>query len=145
MGLPEEIVSLFNNPAARKTLSTVDEHNTIHAAPFASLAAAPDGSMITLAQVTAEETPKRLKYMKKTDKAAVVVVQYVDLEKMIRKGYSVRCRVGDALTSGTIYDKVAAMVQKSTGTKPKAVWTLYPISYKVHTPGPERGKTVTLE
>jgi len=140
--LPKEIVDLFNNPVARKTLSTIDENNTVHAAPFASLNASSDGFMLTLTQLWADETPRRLKYMKEAGKEAVV--QFVDVEKNIRIGYSIRCKVGDALTSGPIYDKISEITQQRFGMKPKAVWTFYPVSYKIHTPGPERGKIVEL-
>ncbi|NWG09142.1 MAG: hypothetical protein HXX80_02320 [Nitrososphaerales archaeon] len=113
MPLPKEIVDLFNNPVARKTLSTVDENNTVHAAPFASLNASSDGSMLTLTQLWADETPRRLKYMKEAGKEAVV--QFVDVDKNIRIGYSVRCKVGDALTSGPIYDKISEILNKGSG------------------------------
>lgn len=63
--------------------------------------------MLIFSQSGAVETPKRLAYMKQTGKMAVAVVQFVYIEKRTREGYSVCCKVGDALTSGPIYDKLS--------------------------------------
>jgi len=144
MPLPEEVIALFNDPAARKTLSTLDEENTIHAAPFGSLCASPDGSMLMFTQGSAEETPRRLRHMKGAGKIAVVVVQLIDREKNLIKGYSVRCKVGDALTSGPLYDRACEETMKRFGVKARALWTLHPVSYKIHSLGPDRGKTIIL-
>jgi hypothetical protein len=144
MPLPIDVVRLFTNPAATKVIATINAEGTVHAAPFASLTPTPDGSMLVFSQGVAEETPKRLAYMKQVEKMPVVVVQLVDTEKNTREGYSICCKVGDALTSGPIYDKTSERVVKLTGSKPRAVWTLHPVRYKTHTPGPNRGKVVTL-
>lgn len=143
MPLPIEVVRVFTNPAATKVIATIDSEGNIHAAPFGGIFPTPDGSMLILSQSGAEETPKNLAYMKQAEKMAMVVVQLVDIEKRIMEGYSICCKVGNTLTSGSIYDNVAAQMMK-LGVPTKAVWTFIPVSYKTHTPGPNREKTVTL-
>jgi len=144
MPLPIDVIRLFTNPAATKVIATIDAEGGIHAVPFGSLTATPDGSMLIFSQSGAEETSKRLTYMKQAGKMAVAVVQLVDIEKRTREGYSICCKVGDALTSGPIYDSAAERMMKVGVPKPKAVWTLNPVRYKIHTPGPDREKIVTL-
>lgn len=135
---------MFNDPLTRKTISTINENNELHAAPTGSLMCTPDGSNLFFSEGSAVETPKNLKYMKETGKIAVVVFQKVVPEEKIMWGYSVRCKVGDRLTSGQLYDKAAERSIKLFGTRPKSVWMLIPISYKVHTPGPDKQKIVIL-
>lgn len=150
MPLPENIVKLFENNKSAKTIATLDAEGTTYAAPFGSLAATPDGSMIILCVFTAEETPKRLEYMKEAGKKAVVVVQLKDPEKMIIEGYSIWCEVGEAVTSGPLFEKVSTKMKETTPKEVlekftlKTVWTLRPVKYKIKGMVPDTGKIITL-
>jgi hypothetical protein len=144
MPLPTDVIRLFANPAAAKVITTVDGEGNVHAAPFGSLGATPDGSMLFFSQIGAEETPKLLASMKQAGKLASVVIQFTDTQKGTREGYSIACKVGETFTSGPMYDRVSDRIMKIGLSKPRAVWTLIPVRYKIHSGGPDREKTITL-
>ena len=139
ISIPKDVVNTMNASGATKILCTIDAEGDVHAAPLGSLRAAPEGSMLTFNESATVGTPKRLAYMKENWKTAVAVVIARSEESV--KGYCVRCDVGETLTSGPIYDKSAERSLKAGRRKPKAVWILYPVSYKICT-GPDRGKII---
>ncbi|MCX8175929.1 MAG: hypothetical protein N3E48_01695, partial [Candidatus Bathyarchaeota archaeon] len=67
-----------------------------------------------------------------------------NIQKKIFKSYSVKCKVGETYTSGSLFDQVSSIIMHVLGIKPRAVWTLIPLEYKVCTPGPEMGKIFKL-
>lgn len=140
--LPEEIITLFNDPKASKVLATIDSKGDVHATPIASLSASPDGSMLLFAQVITKSVPEHLAFMKKAGKTVVAVAQIFGPQ--VIKGFAVRCTVGERLTSGPIFDMVSKVVREAVGLTPQAVWTLIPTEYKICSPGPNAGKIVKL-
>ena len=139
LSLPKDVVESFNASGATKILCTVDAEGDVHAAPLGSLRVASDGSILTFNESSTVGTPQRLAYMRENGKTAVAVVVSRFEESV--KGYCIRCDVGESLTSGQIYDKSAERSVKAGRRKPKSVWILQPVSYKICT-GPERGKII---
>ena len=139
LSLPKDVVESFNASGATKILCTVDAEGDVHAAPLGSLRVASDGSILTFNESSTVGTPQRLAYKRENGKTAVAVVVSRFEESV--KGYCIRCDVGESLTSGPIYDKSAERSVKAGRRKPKSVWILQPVSYKICT-GPERGKII---
>ena len=139
LSIPKDVVNTFNASGATKILCTIDAEGDVHAAPLGSLRAAPEGSMLTFNESATVGTPKRLVYMKKNGKTAVAVA-IARFEESV-KGFCVRCDVGESLTSGSIYNESAERSVKAGRRKPKAVWILYPVSYKICA-GPDQGKII---
>jgi hypothetical protein len=137
MPLPEDVIAAFNALGATKILCTLDEEGNVHAAPLGSLRASLDGSMLTFHESFTVGTPKRLAYMREKGKTAVAVI-VARLEEDV-KGYCVRCKVKESLTSGQIYEESVERSVKAGRGKPKAVWILQPESYKSCT-GQDQGK-----
>ena len=146
MQLSQDVVSMFNDPASSKTVSTVDAQGNTYAAPFGSVRATPDGSQLIFAYFTAQETPKRIDYMKQAGKMPVVVVQKKEFKKAGFEGYCVWCKIGDTLTSGPLVEKVKEQMPKPVIERfpVRAVVTLQPVKYKIQGTLPNAGKTVTL-
>lgn len=139
LSLPKDVVESFNAMGATKILCTIDAEGDVHAAPLGSLRVASDGSILTFNESATVGTPQRLAYMRENGRTAVAVV--VARIKESVKGYCVRCDVGESLTSGSIYDISAERSVKAGRIKPKAVWILHPVSYKICT-GSDQGKIV---
>ena len=155
MPLPKNIIDLLRSAECTSTIATIDAEGNIDAAPWGPmLRATPDGSMIVLATgAFTVETPKRLEYMKQAGKQAVVVSQILDTEGKRFEAYTIWCEVGDAVTSGPLFEKTASEMNKvlseryswliekpSVGT----VWTLRPIKHKSRGSTPDKGKVVSL-
>ena len=139
MVLPKDVIDSFNSLGATKILCTLDEAGNVHAAPLGSLRASSDGSMLTFNESSTVGTPKRLAHMKEDGKTAVAVA-VARFEENV-KGYCVRCKVNESLTSGPIYGESVERSVKASRGKPKAVWILQPESYKACT-GSDQGKII---
>lgn len=144
MPLPKEVIDTFNNLASVKVLATVDENGVCHLSPIGSLSASPDGSLLIFAELFTSGKTERLKYMKEKGITATALAVFSDLQKKVFKGYSVKCRISEVYTSGSLFDQFSNTLKQILGIEPKAVWTLVPLEYKVCTPGPEMGKTFKL-
>ena len=141
VSLLKEVLEAFNSSGATKILCTIDAEGNVHAAPLGSLRATSDGSMLTFNESNTVGTPKRLAYMREKGKTAVAVV--VARFEEGTKSYCVRCNVGESITSGPIYDETIERSVKTGRRKPKAVWTLQPVSCKICA-GSDRGKIITF-
>ncbi|MGP3667256.1 MAG: pyridoxamine 5'-phosphate oxidase family protein [Candidatus Bathyarchaeota archaeon] len=144
MPLPKEVVETFNDLTSVKVLATVDKDGVCHLSPVGSLSASPDGSSLVFAELFASGKTERLRYMKEKGLTATAIAVISNMQKKTFKGYSVRCKVGEKHTSGPLFDQVSSVIMQFLGIKPRAVYTLIPLEYKVCTPGPEMGKTFKL-
>jgi hypothetical protein len=139
MALPKDVIDAFNALGSTKILCTLDQEGNVHAAPLGSLRATSDGSILSFNESSTVGTPKRLVHMKENGKTAVATV-VARFEETV-KGYCVRCKVKESLTSGPIYEESVERSVKAGRGKPKVIWILQPESYKACT-GPEQGKIV---
>jgi len=143
--LDSKVIRLFENPAALKTLTTLGEDGSLHAAPLTMLAT-PDGSKIIFSEVTARKTPENLEWMKDKNREAIVVVQFAQyVSKTAMEGYSINVKVGDRITEGSKFYEYREMIFRHFAKDPTAIWELIPTRYRDHSFGPGRGKLYELE
>lgn len=144
MSLPEDIINTFNDPSSVKVLAAIDEKDNLYLTPMGSLSCTDDESKLFFAKLCAINTSKRLKEMKSKGLKTIALAAISNIKEKVFKGYSIKCDIADQLTSGPFFDKVSRNIERVLGLKTKSVWTLVPLEYKIHTPGPEMGKVIKV-
>jgi len=117
--IPDEVLNAINNEKNPKILATVGADGSPHAIQAGSIGA-PSNEMMIVGAILMKKTAKNLEAMKMGDKLASFLV----LDGM--KSYEVRCKVGDLVTSGPLFDKMAEKI-KQIGLTLQGVWTFTPI------------------
>ncbi|MGZ4881433.1 MAG: hypothetical protein ACXV5H_09855 [Halobacteriota archaeon] len=117
--IPDNVVNAINNVKNPKILATVDADGNPHAIQAGSITA-PSNEMMIAAAILMKRTGKNLESMKRDNKIASFLV----LDGM--SAYEVRCKVGDFVTSGSLFDMVSERITQM-GMKLQGVWTFEPI------------------
>jgi hypothetical protein len=129
--IPDEVFKAINNQENPKILATVDANGDPHAIQAGSIRA-PSNEMMIAAAIFMRRTAKNLEAMKKDDKTAAFLV----LDGV--KSYEVRCKVGDFITSGPLFDMMNEVI-KQRGRTLQGVWTFIPVEVFNQSPGAEAG------
>jgi len=117
--IPDEVVQAINNEKNPKILATVGADGAPHAIQAGSIRA-PSNEMMIVGATLMKKTGKNLESMKTENKIASFLV----LDGM--KSYEVRCRVGDFITSGPLFDTMSEKM-KQVGLTVQGVWTFSPV------------------
>ena len=117
--IPDEVVKAINNEKNPKILATVGADGAPHAIQAGSIRA-PSNEMVIVGAILMKRTGKNLEAMKRDNKMASFLV----LDGM--KSYEVRCRVGDFVTSGPLFDTMSEKM-KQVGMTVQGVWTFSPV------------------
>jgi hypothetical protein len=117
--IPDEVVNAINNEKNPKILATVGADGAPHAIQAGSIGA-PSNEMMIVGAILMKRTGKNLEAMKSDNKMASFLV----LDGM--KSYEVRCRVGDFVTSGPLFDTMSEKM-KQVGMTVQGVWTFSPV------------------
>lgn len=117
--IPDEVLNAINNEKNPKILATVGADGAPHAIQAGSIGA-PSNEMMIVGAILMKKTGKNLEAMKRDNKLASVLV----LDGM--KSYEVRCKVGDLVTSGPLFDKMSEKIKQS-GLTLQGVWTFTPV------------------
>jgi len=117
--IPDEVFNAINNPKNPKILATVGADGAPHAIQAGSIRA-PSNEMMIAAAIFMKRTVKNLEAMKKDGKTASFLV----LDDA--KSYEVRCKVGDFVTSGPLFDTMNEVI-KQRGRTLQGVWTFTPV------------------
>jgi hypothetical protein len=117
--IPDEVVKAINNEKNPKILATVGADGAPHAIQAGSIRA-PSNEMMIVGAILMKRTGKNLEAMKSDNKMASFLV----LDGM--KSYEVRCRVGDFVTSGPLFDTMSEKM-KQVGMTVQGVWTFSPV------------------
>jgi len=117
--IPDEVVKAINNEKNPKILATVGADGAPHAIQAGSIRA-PSNEMMIVGAILMKRTGKNLEAMKRDNKMASFLV----LDGM--KSYEVRCRVGDFVTSGPLFDTMSEKM-KQVGLTVQGVWTFSPV------------------
>lgn len=117
--IPDEVVKAINNEKNPKILATVGADGAPHAIQAGSIRA-PSNEMMIVGAILMKRTGKNLEAMKSDNKMASFLV----LDGM--KSYEVRCRVGDFVTSGPLFDTMSEKM-KQVGLTVQGVWTFSPV------------------
>jgi hypothetical protein len=117
--IPDEVVNAINNEKNPKILATVGADGAPHAIQAGSIRA-PSNEMMIVGAILMKRTGKNLEAMKSDNKMASFLV----LDGM--KSYEVRCRVGDFVTSGPLFDTMSEKM-KQVGLTVQGVWTFSPV------------------
>lgn len=117
--IPDEVVKAINNEKNPKILATVGADGAPHAIQAGSIRA-PSNEMMIVGAILMKKTGKNLEAMKRDNKMASFLV----LDGM--KSYEVRCRVGDFVTSGPLFDTMSEQM-KQVGLTVQGVWTFSPV------------------
>jgi hypothetical protein len=117
--IPDEVVKAINNEKNPKILATVGADGAPHAIQAGSIRA-PSNEMMIVGAILMKRTGKNLEAMKRDNKMASFLV----LDGM--KSYEVRCRVGDFVTSGPLFDTMSEKM-KQVGMTVQGVWTFSPV------------------
>ena len=117
--IPDEVVKAINNEKNPKILATVGADGAPHAIQAGSIRA-PSNEMVIVGAILMKKTGKNLEAMKRDNKMASFLV----LDGM--KSYEVRCRVGDFVTSGPLFDTMSEKM-KQVGLTVQGVWTFSPV------------------
>ena len=117
--IPDEVVKAINNEKNPKILATVGADGAPHAIQAGSIRA-PSNEMMIVGAILMKKTGKNLEAMKRDNKMASFLV----LDGM--KSYEVRCRVGDFVTSGPLFDTMSEKM-KQVGMTVQGVWTFSPV------------------
>ncbi len=117
--IPDEVVNAINNQKNPKILATVGADGAPHAIQAGSIGA-PSNEMMIVGAILMKKTARNLEAMKKGDKLASFLV----LDGM--KSYEVRCKVGDLITSGPLFDTMSEKI-KQIGLTLQGVWTFEPV------------------
>jgi len=117
--IPDEVVQAINNEKNPKILATVGADGAPHAIQAGSIRA-PSNEMMIVGAILMKKTGKNLESMKTENKIASFLV----LDGM--KSYEVRCRVGDFITSGPLFDTMSEKM-KQVGLTVQGVWTFSPV------------------
>ncbi len=117
--IPDEVFNAINNEKNPKILATVGADGAAHAIQAGSIRA-PSDEMMIVGAILMKRTGKNLEAMKKGDKLASFLV----LDGM--KSYEVRCKVGDFVTSGPLFDTMSEKF-KPMGLTVHGVWTFTPV------------------
>lgn len=117
--IPDEVVKAINNEKNPKILATVGADGAPHAIQAGSIRA-PSNEMMIVGAILMKKTGKNLEAMKRDNKMASFLV----LDGM--KSYEVRCRVGDFVTSGPLFDTMSEKM-KQVGLTVQGVWTFSPV------------------
>jgi hypothetical protein len=117
--IPDEVVNAINNEKNPKILATVGADGAPHAIQAGSIRA-PSNEMMIVGAILMKKTGKNLEAMKRDNKMASFLV----LDGM--KSYEVRCRVGDFVTSGPLFDTMSEQM-KQVGLTVQGVWTFSPV------------------
>ena len=117
--IPDEVVKAINNEKNPKILATVGADGAPHAIQAGSIRA-PSNEMMIVGAILMKRTGKNLEAMKRDNKMASFLV----LDGM--KSYEVRCRVGDFVTSGPLFDTMSEQM-KQVGMTVQGVWTFSPV------------------
>jgi len=117
--IPDEVVKAINNEKNPKILATVGADGAPHAIQAGSIRA-PSNEMVIVGAILMKKTGKNLEAMKRDNKMASFLV----LDGM--KSYEVRCRVGDFVTSGPLFDTMSEQM-KQVGLTVQGVWTFSPV------------------
>jgi len=117
--IPDEVVNAINNEKNPKILTTVGTDGAPHAIQAGSIRA-PSNEMMIVGAILMKKTGKNLEAMKRDNKVAAFLV----LDGM--KSYEVRCKVGDFVTSGPLFDEMSEKT-KQIGLTLQGVWTFAPV------------------
>jgi len=117
--IPDEVVDAINNEENPKILATVGADGAPHAIQAGSIRA-PSNEMMIVGAILMKKSGKNLEAMKKGDKLASFLV----LDGV--KSYEVRCKVGDFVTSGPMFDAMSEKI-KQMGLTLQGVWTFTPV------------------
>ncbi|MGZ4942137.1 MAG: pyridoxamine 5'-phosphate oxidase family protein [Halobacteriota archaeon] len=117
--IPDEVVNAINNEKNPKILATVGADGNPHAIQAGSISA-PSKEMMIVAAILMKRTKENLEAMKKDNKIASLLV----LDGM--SSYEVRCKIGDFVTSGSLFDAMSEKM-KQTGLPVHGVWTFTPV------------------
>ena len=117
--IPDEVVEAINNEKNPKILATVGADGAPHAIQAGSIMA-PSNEMMIVGAILMKKTGKNLESMKRDNKMASFLV----LDGM--ESYEVRCRVGDFITSGPLFDTMSEKM-KQVGLTVQGVWTFSPV------------------
>ena len=117
--IPDEVVSAINNAKNPKILATIGEDGAPHAIQAGSIRA-PSNEIMMVGAILMKKTGKSLEAMKRSGTAAAFLV----LDG--RNSYEVRCKVGDFVTSGPMFDTMAEGT-KQLGLTLQGVWTFTPL------------------
>ncbi|MGA7076394.1 MAG: pyridoxamine 5'-phosphate oxidase family protein [Halobacteriota archaeon] len=117
--IPDEVFNAINNEKNPKILATVGADGAPHAIQAGSIRA-PSNEMMIVGAILMKRTGQNLEAMKKGDKLASFLV----LDGA--KSYEVRCKVGDFVTSGSLFDTMSEKF-KPMGLTVHGVWTFTPV------------------
>ena len=117
--IPDEVFNAINNEKNPKILATVGADGAPHAIQAGSIRA-PSNEMMIVGAILMKKTGKNLEAMKQSDKTASFLV----LDGA--KSYEVRCKVGDFVTSGPLFDTMSEKF-KPMGLTVHGVWTFTPV------------------
>jgi hypothetical protein len=117
--IPDEVVKAINNEKNPKILATVGPDGAPHAIQAGSIRA-PSNEMMVVGAILMKKTGKNLQAMKRSNTTASFLV----LDG--RNSYEVRCKVGDFVTSGPMFDAMFEKI-KQIGLTLQGVWTFTPV------------------
>jgi hypothetical protein len=118
--IPDEVVNAINNEKNPKILATVGADGAPHAIQAGSIRA-PSNEIMIVGAILMKKTAKNLEAMKRGVKMASFLV----LDGM--KSYEVRCKVGDFITSGPLFDTMSEQIKSRGGHPLQGVWTFEPV------------------
>lgn len=118
--IPDEVINAINNEKNPKILATVGADEAPHAIQAGTIMA-PSNEMMIVGAIFMKKTTKNLEAMKKGDKMASFLV----LDGM--KSYEVRCKVGDFITSGPLFDTMSEGLKSRGLHALQGVWTFEPV------------------
>jgi hypothetical protein len=117
--IPDEVFNAINNEKNPKILATVGADGAPHAIQAGSIRA-PSNEMMIVGAILMKRTGKNLEAMKQSDTTAAFLV----LDGA--NSYEVRCKVGDFVTSGPMFDTMSEKF-KPMGLTVHGVWTFTPV------------------
>lgn len=117
--IPDEVGNAINNEKNPKILATVGADGAPHAIQAGSIRA-PSNAMMVVGAILMKKTGKNLQAMKRNNTMAAFLV----LDG--RNSYEVRCKVGDFVTSGPMFDTMSEKI-KQIGLTLQGVWTFTPV------------------
>ena len=117
--IPDEVFNEINNDKNPKILATVGPDGAPHAIQAGSIRA-PSNEMMIVGAILMKRTGKNLEAMKQSDTTAAFLVLAG------AKSYEIRCKVGDFVTSGPMFDTMSEKI-KPMGLTVHGVWTFTPV------------------
>jgi hypothetical protein len=130
--MPDEVMSMINDPKAIKVLTTKSSEGVLHSIRVGSLMA-PAASMIAVGAILMKTSNKNMEEMKKKGEQVAILVG------MEMKSYQIQAKIKDVQKAGPLFDKMNEELKK-IGLQAAAVWTFEPTGVWNQSASYEAGK-----